>query len=112
MGMNYYMIKDRCEYCGTGKRKLHIGKNSHGCRFALHAIPSEGINTLEDWIKLFCRNDIRIEDEDGEEVSVRDIMISILKLHEEGEVYDCIFNTPCGFMGHRTPWEIVTGEFS
>lgn len=57
MGTNYYLVKkeaETCSKCGHTKQAnlLHIGKSSVGWCFALHVIPKENINSLEDWIEL------------------------------------------------------------
>lgn len=46
MGTNYYLKSEE-------KPTLHIGKSSGGWTFALHIIPEEGINSLDDWLELF-----------------------------------------------------------
>lgn len=45
MGTNFYLH--------TPKEQLHIGKSSVGWAFALRVYPDRGINSFDDWIKLF-----------------------------------------------------------
>lgn len=80
MGTNYYMAKGEhlpeSDYNhplngllrdGTGVcAKIHIGKSSGGWCFALHVMPSHGINNLQDWKKFAARlieENWRIENE-------------------------------------------------
>lgn len=54
MGTNYYLHEkqpETCPHCGHAPNyePLHIGKSSGGWCFALHVIPHEGLNTLDDW---------------------------------------------------------------
>ena len=55
MGTNYYLSSsDRCTHCGhDAGEELHIGKSSGGWCFSLHVIPNRGINSLDDWRKLW-----------------------------------------------------------
>ena len=52
MGTNYYLTED-CECCGRAFPDLHIGKSSGGWCFSLHVIPSEGLNSLDEWESRF-----------------------------------------------------------
>lgn len=69
MGTNYYLHeKPACPTCGhCADEPLHIGKSSGGWTFALHAIPEEGLHTLEDWIDRWSKPGawIRNEYEEG-----------------------------------------------
>lgn len=70
MGTNYYYEtagSDPCPHCGRGddSEKLHIGKSSAGWAFSLHIIPDKGINSLEDWQKLWASGG-QIRNEYGE----------------------------------------------
>ena len=70
MGMNYYLhTKPPCACCRRPYAPLHIGKSSAGWCFALHVIPEEGINDLEDWRALWLQPGARIEDEYGDPVN-------------------------------------------
>jgi hypothetical protein len=69
MGTNYYLRQPKgeaCPHCGRFDEgeKLHIGKSSFGWCFALHVIPSEGLNDLDDW-RMRWRSGV-IENEYGE----------------------------------------------
>ena len=50
--MDFYDLHERC-YDLDGNDVLHIGKSSSGWCFSLHVIPEQGINSLQDWVKLF-----------------------------------------------------------
>jgi hypothetical protein len=71
MGTNYYLREDACQHCGRSDERLHIGKSSAGWCFALHVIPEEGINSLDDWRIRWTKG--RIFDEYGTEVSPDDL---------------------------------------
>lgn len=64
MGTNFTHVTtaNKCECCGRSDTKeRHIGKSSGGWCFSLHVYPEEGINTLEDWKKIFGSGEIRNE---------------------------------------------------
>ena len=73
MGWNYYMERNRCPHCGRGDR-VHIGKSSAGWVFALRRYKNENVLELSDWIRLWLEPGVRILNEDGEEVSVGDMV--------------------------------------
>lgn len=62
MGTNYYLKSEE-------KPTLHIGKSSGGWTFALHIIPEEGINSLDDWLELFNKAENVIQNEYDESIS-------------------------------------------
>jgi hypothetical protein len=72
MGTNFYLRIDPCERCGRSDVQLHIGKSSSGWCFALHVIPEEGINCLEDWEQKWAKG--KIFDEYGREISINDML--------------------------------------
>jgi hypothetical protein len=65
MGCNYYIKNTR----------YHIGKSSAGWCFSLHIDPSNGINNLDDVLKLIGRK--KIVDEYGETISKKELIRSI-----------------------------------
>jgi hypothetical protein len=78
MGTNYYLHKKPpCECCGREFESLHVGKSSGGWCFSLHVIPENGINTLEDWKKLWSAPGAYILDEYGKRVSIEDLEAEI-----------------------------------
>lgn len=78
MGTSYYLhTRQPCECCGRPYTPMHIGKSSAGWCFALHVIPENGINDLEDWLVLWSQPGARIEDEYGGPVST-DMMEGII----------------------------------
>ena len=82
MGTNYYSVKRDLDYENVeslwalerGDDVIHIGKSSAGWCFSLHIIPEMGINTLEDWIRMFIEPDRIIINEYRETVSFVDMM--------------------------------------
>lgn len=78
MGTNYYLHqKPDCECCGLPYEPLHIGKSSGGWCFSLHIIPEDGINALDDWIKLWQQPGSYVRNEYGERVPP-DEMLAII----------------------------------
>lgn len=78
MGTNYYLHqKPDCECCGRSFEPLHIGKSSGGWCFALHVVPEDGINTLDDWRNLWAAPGAYIRNEYGDHVSIADMELTI-----------------------------------
>lgn len=78
MGTNYYLHeKPPCGDCGRGYKPLHIGKSSGGWCFSLHAIPDEGLTSLDAWDARIRKLGVEVLDEYGRFVSP-DEMISII----------------------------------
>jgi len=99
MGTNYYLrkkstnkgpddIQDLMRILDIGEataeslidafcKDRHIGKSSAGWCFSLHVYPDEGINTLDDWKKLFNDTEYTIFDEYGEEKTTEEMLDSI-----------------------------------
>lgn len=72
MSTNYYLhTGEKCPTCGHEIDPIHIGKSSAGWCFLLHIYPEKGINKLEDWRKLWNKEGCYIEDEDGQDISIR-----------------------------------------
>ncbi len=65
MGTNYYVKTDTCPSCGHKPEGIHLGKSSHGWKFAfrLNGEYYKNIRQLRKWLK-----DKKIENEYGEEV--------------------------------------------
>lgn len=116
MGTNYYFTvkRDVCSCCGRFDKELdiHIGKSSAGWAFSLRVHPHLGINSLEDWKKLFCKHldESYIHDEYGNECSLVEITNKIerkpqpWKRHELGGL--CIAHGPEGLS-----YDLMKGEF-
>lgn len=117
-GTNYYLKR---EVEGSGWTHLHIGKSSFGWCFALNTIPGLGLNSLEAW-KNFMRGDAyKVVDEQGSEISKREIVRIITKRHHPRE------GIPNGkrlmglarrradgvrIIGHgKGTWDLVTNKF-
>lgn len=79
MGTNYYLHRDICPHCKRSGERLHIGKSSAGWCFSLHVDAAEGINSLADWQDLWSRQDSRIVDEYGDELSPDDMLRIIIR---------------------------------
>ena len=89
MGTNYYLhTKPPCTCCGRPYPPLHIGKSSAGWCFALHVIPEEGINDLDDWRKLWSQSGAYIEDEYGDAISAYVMEEMITNRHWPYPVFD------------------------
>jgi len=70
MGINYYAEIDVCRR-DKAKERVHIGKKSYGWEFSFAA--AEGVKSYEDWKKFILgKKNIKIIDEDGDEVSIED----------------------------------------
>ena len=143
MGTNYYLHdKPDCECCGRPYEPKHIGKSSAGWCFSLHVIPEDGINTLDDWRRLWSAPGAYIRDEYGREVPAADMEDWITKRGRErdwsdprwwsgpfGYSSEAEFHArnnsqrgPNGLLRHQIgpycvghgegTWDYMTGEFS
>ncbi len=125
MGMNYYLhTKPPCECCKGAYGRLHIGKSSAGWCFALHVIPEEEINDLEDWRVLWSQPWARIEDEYGDPVSadmIEDIITErVTEQHFHQKNHSQL--GPNGLLRHAIgngcvkhgdgTWDCIEGDFS
>ena len=136
MGTNYYWFEKeekQCKCCGhtPEQKSLHIGKSSAGWCFSLHAIPEEGLNSLEDWIEKFNSSEEGyIENEYGDSWSVADMLNTITNRRSNATLEPCHPNThwagkyevgPNNLMRHPLgmnciahgdgTWDMITGEF-
>jgi len=112
MGTNYYLHqKPDCKCCGRPFEPLHIGKSSGGWCFALHVMPEDGINTLDDWRVLWSAPGAFIRDEYGEKVSIADMERLITKREWRGGPVKRHDDQYCVGHGEGT-WDYITGEFS
>ena len=68
----YYPTKDKLNEDFT--QKIHIGKSSMGWHFGLCIYPEYGINTLDDWIKLFRVSGNIIVDEEDRELKTSEML--------------------------------------
>jgi len=135
MGTNYYAftgekVNVRCD-CGFTHQmdeRLHIGKNSYGWMFSLHAIPQRGLFELDDWKEILKSS--AISDEYGTEISYDEMIGIIMKSSRRGELllgqiedlkrdipYGCAFDNESCLLYHGTKGRfgnycIVEGEFS
>lgn len=113
MGTNYYLhLKPDCKCCGRPFEPLHIGKSSGGWCFALHVMPDDCINTLDDWRALWSAPSALIRNEYGEVITPVEMerVITERKWHggpvkrHSGDMY-------CVGHGEGT-WDYIIGEFS
>lgn len=83
MGTNYYLrlsgdmmhrLKD-----GEPEEELHIGKSSGGWVFSLRVHPEHNINTIRDWVRLFRKDNNRIFNEYGDEVTWEEMLDTIAR---------------------------------
>ena len=140
MGTNYYSVKRDVDFeseelfwdlRGT-EDCIHIGKSSVGWCFSLHIVPRLGINTIEDWIRMFIEPDRIIIDEYREIVPF-DRMMGIITARGRAdpcnwtqEMLDRNFaelgpnnlvrhsiNSASGCVGHgEGSYDYISGEFS
>ncbi len=75
-GVDYKSSDSHWDLRGT-EEFIHIGKSSLGWCFSLHVVPEFGINTYEDWVRMFIEPDRIIMDEYGDVVPFT-AMISII----------------------------------
>lgn len=137
MGTNYYLHResDTCPHCGRTDNPLHIGKSSIGWCFALHVMPEDGINDLDDWRRLWEQDGAVIKNECGDIEEPEDMLHIIRARHWQNH------GVPFGYpsweefyrMNHAAPgpnglvrhaiggdcighgdgtWDLITGEFS
>jgi hypothetical protein len=86
MGMNYYLTLKtpieipHNELWELQPPRLHIGKSSYGWTFALHVYPDSETRPkgLQEWKELFSNPDFCIVDEEGRQVSEREMLNVIL----------------------------------
>lgn len=64
------------------EEKLLIGDSTIGWVFMLYLRPNRGINSLSDWYKLWKRDNNKIVDTDGMEVSI-EAMLNIITNREQ-----------------------------
>ena len=141
MGTNFYLhSKLDCECCGRPFEPLHIGKSSSGWCFALHVIPHEGINSLDDWRALWIAPGAYVRNEYGERVPLEDMEKIITQRSRDKDWRDprwwqgfyaseqdfhdknCSERGPNGLLCHRIgryciahgdgTWDCMVGEFS
>ena len=78
MGTNYYVKGEDCPTCGHAvKPDLHIGKSSAGWKFMLHIDPDNGINNLDDWVKIWSQEGAVIRNEYGDDIPPQDMLKTI-----------------------------------
>lgn len=143
MGTNYYLHnRPPCACCGRSYPPLHIGKSSAGWCFALHVIPEEGINDLDDWRKLWLQPGVHIKDDCGVDVTTFQMEEVITNRYwpyrkfddslllrrggylteEEFHRQNCSQHGPNGLLRHAIngrcvahgagTWDCIRGEFS
>lgn len=118
LGTNYYLKKKAKVSEWT---YLHIGKSLFGWCFSLKVNPKLGLNSLEAWKNFMKGDDKIVVDEQGSEISKREMVRIITQRHHPME------GIPNGkrFIGlarHRVDgikvishgkgtWDLVTNEF-
>ena len=130
MGTNYYLHENVCKCCGRSDPPLHIGKSSAGWCFALHVIPEEGLNSLDDWMDRIVPTLPLIRDEYGNKVSWADLRRLIIDrswkpstVHSNQFYHDNHAEPgPNGLLRHQIgpyclghgkgAWDLIPGEFS
>ena len=127
--MDFYDLHERC-YDLDGNDVLHIGKSSSGWCFSLHVIPEQGINSLQDWVKLFIDPERMIVDEYKNECDLIKIMGVITtrsrqnpdQWSQEEMDRNCAEPGPNNLVRHRLgrgctahgegTWDLLEGHFS
>ena len=71
MGTNYYAVIDKCDCCGRGPDKIHIGKSSAGWPFSLHT--TEHLKNWPLWREFIEKTDAPIVDEYGVKITIYDL---------------------------------------
>jgi len=107
MGTNFYWIKNKCDHCGHSPEHRHIGKSSTGWCFALHVIPEEGINSLEDWLVRLAAEG-SIVDEYDEPITLEDLIRIITQRDNNRKRHE---DDSCIDHGSGT-WDLIKGNFS
>lgn len=64
---------------------LHIGKSSAGWTFALHVIPEQRLNDLENWEMLLSEPGVQIFDEYGKEIDLAALLSTIRERGRAGQ---------------------------
>jgi len=122
MSTDYYLLKNVCPHCGKPEKEMQIGRSSSGWCFGLRVIPQIGVNTLEDWIKLFNDPDNRIKSEYGVQLDAQS-MVEIIteRRSRSGEKPDWwkpdwwykdnqAIKGPNGLVRHRIDGKFVVGH--
>jgi len=113
MGTNFYLHPQAdCECCGRPFEPLHIGKSSGGWCFSLHVIPEEGINTLDDWRRLWSRQGAIIRDEYGSRVSNEEMEARITERSSNKSWDRTWWERPFGRGGYRNEEEFHRSNHS
>ena len=130
MGTNFYFKSPPCAECEKEDAPVHIGKSSAGWCFSLHVIPELGINSLDDWKRLWEENpNWRIEDEYGQVLSREEMLDRITNRSQDIPVssnFNYSVNEaepgPRNLLRHRIgrhcighgagTWDLIVGQFS
>lgn len=112
MSTNYYFHgREDCACCNREFPPIHIGKSSCGWVFSLHVVPEDGINSLDDWRRLWATPGSYIRDECGDRVAVEKMeQIITQRSHPEGLMRHDIGRYCLGH-GEGT-WDYIPGDFS
>jgi len=78
MGTNFYFVTPKCEHCGRGDKKKHIGKRSAGWSFTFQA--TEYICSYVDWLSFLENNVGKIVDEYGDEMTLQEFTEMVIQL--------------------------------
>lgn len=109
MGTNYYWHSRICDCCGRSD-VAHIGKSSYGWMFALHVIPEEDVNDVNDWVRRFHEEASVIRNEYDEEISIEEMLRIILERNSTWRRHT-VDGRHCLYRGAGT-WDAISGEFS
>lgn len=100
MSTNYYLeLQPPCTCCDRPFDNLHIGKSSIGWAFSLHVDPDNGINNLDDWVRLWSQPNAVIWDGYGHTLEPSAMLIAITERYH-----------PRGLRHHGTPEHVRTND--
>lgn len=80
MSVSYYLThkQDKCLHCNRAYEPVLIGQDSAGWAFALFVYPSLEIYDIDDWVKLWSSEDMKIIDEYGTIIDKERMYIKIV----------------------------------
>jgi hypothetical protein len=107
MGTNYYWHNNPpCPTCGHAEEPKHIGKSSAGWCFSLRIYPEDGINSLDDWKRLFESGGV-IRDEYRADIPLAEMLETITERGRDPRNQDIV---PWGYSSwdefHRTNYSM------
>lgn len=127
MPTTYYLRKVDLRTCKG--EELLLGQSTNGWCFSLHRLYDKGIEDLSDWIDLLRSDDWRIFDDKDKELSIEEMLTTIIDRRAEHPSEDPGFYAskkavpgPNGLLRHRLnplwcmrhgegAWDLMTTDF-